>query len=173
MNWFFQSLFLALLICEIITVIYIRRHSFRETDDFHMISKMRHCLTKTGLIYVPFTCNGKKLNLMVDTGSTISYIDAKVAKEFGCELKDCGQSDIVGMGGTTQISKYCTLMLETPSTVTEIELPVNDFSGPFSAIEEESGVRIHGILGNNFLKASKYVIDYDKMIIFKPKQKDK
>jgi hypothetical protein len=29
------------------------------------------------------------------------------------------------------------------------------------------------LLGNNFLQASKYVIDYDKMMVFKPKQKNK
>ena len=104
---------------------------------------------------VTFTCNGKELNFLLDTGSTISYIDAQTAIELGCKFQNCNES-VTGLGGNQEITEYCEVRLETPTTVTEIELPLANFKHAFSQIEEESGIEIHGLLGNNFLQASKH-----------------
>jgi hypothetical protein len=163
---------LLLITCELATIFYYRKLRFKETNNYHDITEFKTKISKTGLIYVPFTCNGKELNFLLDTGSTISYIDAQTAIELGCKFQNCNES-VTGLGGNQEITEYCEVRLETPTTVTEIELPLANFKHAFSQIEEESGIEIHGLLGNNFLLASKYVIDYDKMMVFKPKQKNK
>lgn len=160
---------LTLLICELATLCYYRKSRFKETNDFHEITDFEKKIDNTGLIYIPFTCNGKELNFLLDTGSTISYIDTSVAKTLGCELKECNESAI-GFGGGQTIDRYCELKLETPTTITLIELPLGDFEHAFNRLKEECNIEIHGLLGNNFLQASKYIIDYKKMKIFKPKQ---
>ena len=163
---------LLLITCELVTIHYYKKLRFKETHNYHDITEFKTKISKTGLIYVPFTCNGKELNFLLDTGSTISYIDTQTAIELGCKFQNCNES-VTGLGGNQEITEYCEVRLETPTTVTEIELPLTDFKHAFSQIEEESGIEIHGLLGNNFLQASKYVIDYDKMMVFKPKQKNK
>lgn len=163
---------LLLITCELATIFYYRKLRFKETHNYHDITEFKTKISKTGLIYVPFTCNGKELNFILDTGSTISYIDTQTAVELGCKFKNCDEF-VTGLGGEQAITEYCEIKLETPTTVTEIELPLANFKHAFSQVEEESGIEIHGLLGNNFLLASKYVIDYDKMMVFKPKYKNK
>ena len=36
----------------------------------------------------------------------------------------------------------------------------------FSSIKNESGIEVHGILGNNFLVENKWIIDYGKFEIY-------
>ena len=163
---------LLLITCELATIFYYRKLRFKETHNYHDITEFKTKISKTGLIYVPFTCNGKELNFILDTGSTISYIDTQTAIELGCKFKNCDEF-VTGLGGEQAITEYCEIKLETPTTVTEIELPLANFKHAFSQVEEESGIEIHGLLGNNFLLASKYIIDYDKMMVFKPKHKNK
>lgn len=163
---------LLLITCELATIFYYRKLRFKETHNYHDITEFKTKISKTGLIYVPFTCNGKELNFILDTGSTISYIDTYTAIELGCKFKRCSEV-VTGLGGEQVITEYCEIKLETPTTVTEIELPLANFKHAFSQVEEESGIEIHGLLGNNFLLASKYIIDYDKMMVFKPKHKNK
>ena len=141
-----------------------------KTKNYHVITSFETTVTELGLIYATFTCNGKAMNFLLDTGSTISYVDAAAVSEMDLELHEYNDS-VIGLGGSQDMDYYCSLKLETPETVTVIDLPINDFSGPFSFIERESGVKIHGLLGNNFLLASKYVIDYEKMKVLKPKSK--
>ena len=43
---------------------------------------------------------------------------------------------------------------------------ISDLDKPFNNIKKESGVTIHGILGNNFFKKYKYVLDFDKLIAY-------
>ena len=148
-------------------VIYRRKP---KTENYHVITSFETTVTELGLIYATFTCNGKAMNFLLDTGSNISYVDAAAVSEMDLELLECNDS-VMGLGGSQDMDYYCSLKLETPETVTVMDLPINDFSGPFSFIERESGVKIHGLLGNNFLLASKYVIDYEKMKVLKPKSK--
>ena len=145
------------------TVIYRRNP---KTKNYHVITSFETTLTELGLIYATFTCNGKAMNFILDTGSNLSYVDAAAISEMDLELHECNDS-VMGLGGSQDMGYYCSLKLETPETVTVI----NDFSGPFGVIERENGVKLHGLLGNNFLLASKYVIDYEKMKVLKPKSK--
>ena len=141
-----------------------------KTENYHVITSFETTLSELGLIYASFTCNGKAMNFILDTGSNISYVDAAAVSEMNLELHECNDS-VMGLGGSQDMGYYCSLKLETPETVTLIDLPINDFSGPFGAIERENGVKKHGLLGNNFLLACKYVIDYEKMKVLKPKSK--
>jgi hypothetical protein len=148
----------------------VSNHRKPKTENYHVITSFETTLTELGLIYATFTCNGKAMNFILDTGSNLSYVDAAAISEMDLELHKCNDS-VMGLGGSQDMGYYCSLKLETPETVTVIDLPINDFSGPFGAVERENGVRLHGLLGNNFLLASKYVIDYEKMKVLKPKSK--
>ena len=145
-------------------------HRKPKQSNYHEIASLEVPLSKTGLIYVTFTCKGKDMNFLLDTGSNISYVESSAISDMDIELKKCNES-ARGITGNQEIGYYCSLVLETPSTVTVIDLPVSNFHDAFTTVEQECGVTLHGLLGNNFLQASKYVIDYDKMMILKRKSK--
>ena len=141
-----------------------------KLSNYHVITSLEVPLSKTGLIYATFTCKGKKMNFLIDTGSNISYVESSAISGMDLELKQCNES-AKGITGHQEIGFYCSMVLETPTTVTVIDLPISDFHDAFASVEEECGVKLHGLLGNNFLQASKYVIDYDKMMVLKPKSR--
>lgn len=157
---------LILLICELYTLKLYRKYKFEETNDYHEITSFKKVMSKTGMIYLTFTCQGKELNFILDTGSTISYIEESAVIDLNIKRKPCNEISI-GLGGNNAMTEYANLILETPTTITSIDMPLSNFSRAFEGFD----VEIHGLLGNNFLEASKYIIDYEKMKIFKPKAK--
>ena len=42
-----------------------------------------------------------------------------------------------------------------------------DLSATFSAIEEESGIRLHGILGSKFFEKYKYILDFKELTAYR------
>ena len=44
-----------------------------------------------------------------------------------------------------------------------------DASNAFDKVEEESGLQIHGILGNEFLIENEWVIDFEKRTVYSGK----
>ena len=46
------------------------------------------------------------------------------------------------------------------------DFQVIDLSKAFGVIKSESGVNLHGILGNSFFQKYKYVINFDELIVY-------
>ena len=43
---------------------------------------------------------------------------------------------------------------------------VMDLSAAFDNVKNESGVTVHGILGNSFFTKYKYVLDFDELVAY-------
>ena len=66
-----------------------------KTENYHVITSFETTLTELGLIYATFTCNGKAMNFLLDTGSTISYVDAAAVSEMDL---NCTNTTIRSLG---------------------------------------------------------------------------
>ena len=160
---------LILLICELYT---LKLYRFKETDNYHEINSFKKKLSDTGMVYLTFTCQNKQLNFILDTGSTISYVEESAIEGLDLKRLSCDE-EAVNLGGSKTMKEYVNLILETPTTVTSIDMPLSHFGDAFADFKQNHGIEIHGLLGNNFFEASKYIIDYNKKKIFKPKSKKK
>lgn len=125
----------------------------------------------TQLPIVTFYCGKKKLNLLLDSGATACVIDSRVLKKLNVEdftLTDY-QEQVWGMEGKPVDCDIVNMCITYSNLKFSEDFIVNDLSEAFDKIKEESGVKLHGIIGNIFFSKHKYVLDFDKMIFYNKK----
>lgn len=119
--------------------------------------EIRFRLAQKELIIVPVVVNGQgPYEFLLDTGSTTSVVDRKLAKEL--DLKPLQETSIRTASGTERvpIARVHQIDVGSQSTTTVLVL-----------CSEMDGVRsldknIRGILGFNFLSRFRYTLDYKR-----------
>ena len=123
-------------------------------------------LSKISLPAIEFDCNGKELLFILDTGSNGSHITRSVLNELGIETKTVkkkeGVEDYIatGNGVATPSSEKCDMVLSLGEYKFNVSLNVENLDAAFDYIFKSDGVRVHGILGTNFLRANNWTIDF-------------
>lgn len=127
--------------------------SFREAYDL------------TGLPIVTFKQGKNKFNLLIDTGSTKSVILPSLLEVIKyADLKEKGT--IFGMEGNVINTSYVNVNFKLHKNEYAETFQVVDMSSAFNAIKQDTGVNIHGILGNSFFENYGYVIDFKDYIAY-------
>lgn len=114
---------------------------------------------------VTFYNNNRKLNFLLDTGSNVSHINKSVLSSLDCE-KINKENTVMGIEGKKIVSKVCDMILYYKNQKFEGEFSITDLNSAFNAIKKESGVHIHGILGNLFFQKYKYIFDFDNLAVY-------
>lgn len=118
------------------------------------------------------TNNDKKLKFILDSGSNGCHIDKNILDTLTIEKNEIVEktnSVATGAGIINLSNEKCILKLKLGNTIFEVPFAVEDLSGPFNFIKEEDGIQIHGILGNNFLEANGWVLDFAGNIAYMKK----
>jgi flagellar basal body rod protein FlgB len=107
----------------------------------------------------------KKINLLLDTGSTESIIIPSILDNL--EHEDIGKKGtIFGMEGNAVDTKYVKMDLMYNYITYNENFQVVDMSNAFNSIKQSTGVTIHGILGNSFFEKYGYVIDFQELVAY-------
>lgn len=126
-------------------------------------------LDLTGFPIVTMMNNGMKLNFVLDTGSVHSLINQSVISDLDYK----NTSYVVTISGIDNASredeKTVRMKLLYKDKVTEGMFVVTDLSGVFDTVKKETGVQLHGLLGSEFFKENKYIIDYKEMVAYSKK----
>lgn len=123
-------------------------------------------IERTQLPIVEFTCNGKELLFILDSGSNGCHVNRSVVKELGVEITQEERKDGVenlvatGNGVATCTSEKCDLNLAIGEYELKVPLAVEDLDDAFNFMFKTDGVMVHGILGTNFLCANNWTIDF-------------
>lgn len=141
-------------------------HLYRNrTKDKTKIS-FKEGLDLTELPIVTFKQGEKKLHFLLDTGSNISYINNEVLSDL--EVEDLkSSSSTVGVGGDDMETKHYNIKIGYRDQEFVEEFGALDLSAAFSSIEAESGIKLHGILGNRFFEKYKYILDFRELIAYR------
>ena len=134
---------------------------------YKMAFPLNYGLSETGLPLIVIKLFGNDICFMLDTGSNRNIIDHRIHDHFKDRLKKSETSDEVYTlnGATTGIT------IDVPFCFEE-----HDFLEPFfctemtetfDKINEESGIQIHGILGNHFFLKYGWVLDFDRGTVYK------
>lgn len=127
--------------------------SFREAYDL------------TGLPIVTFKQGKNKFNLLIDTGSTKSVILPSLLEVIkSTDLNEGGT--IFGMEGNVINTSYVSIEFKLHKNDYKETFQVVDMSSAFNAVKQDTGVTIHGILGNSFFENYGYVIDFKDFIAY-------
>lgn len=133
-------------------------------------------LNKTGLTLIAVEMKGESLCLLVDTGATLNLLDKRVYEHF-YKNKLVGSSNLTnkisnfGIDGVEKSAIRAELNFIFEDNPFTAKFTIFDASIAFNKVEEESGIQIHGILGNEFLLENEWIIDFEKQVVIFEKQK--
>lgn len=138
----------------------------KKTAVEHTALSFRESMDLAELPIVTFYNGHKKLNMLLDTGST----ECVISKEYLDSMwyKDTGKSkELFGMEGEVVINPIISTIISYSGIKFDVEFIAADMSQAFGIIKQENGVTIHGILGSNFFTRYQYVLDFDKLMFYK------
>ena len=147
-----------------------------------MTFPLNYGLSKTGLPLIVANIFEQNICLMLDTGSNRNIIDYRIYDHFTCAApfglpqgKQSASKDRLTFSETSDE----VITLNGATTGTTIDVPFNfenqDYHEPFlctemtdafDKIHEESGIQIHGILGNHFFLKHGWVLDFEKITLY-------
>ena len=126
----------------------------------------RDSMSLTELPVVTFYNGHKKLNFLLDTGSSECIIN-KTCLDSMWYTETEGYKEVFGMEGNAVRNAVISTIISYSGLKFDVEMVAMDMAQAFGAIKKESGVTIHGILGSNFFSRYKYVLDFDKLMFYK------
>jgi len=123
----------------------------------------------TDLPICTFRQGKKKLNFLLDTGSSQNIIDNRHVEDY--RIKEFLNTDesLTGVGGAVHPATACVMDLEYCGATFSAKYLISDVSAPFDMVKKTYGVNLHGILGSNFFQKYKYVIDFSSLIAYSKK----
>ena len=153
------SIFIALFIYVLYTT--IREIVVKNRSKISFMESMN----LTDLPVITFTNNDTKLNFLLDTGSDSSYINNSILNNIQ-HTKLKSTTSVTGFEGNEVKCSLCKMQIAYKNKIFDEQFVITDLDKAFSIIKANSGVSIHGILGNKFFKKYKYVIDFKDLVAY-------
>ena len=146
------------------TAIILRAFYYTKKRDEGRIS-FKESIDLVSLPVITFMSNGRKLNFLLDSGSSNSFINNDSLKDTNHRL--LGKTGTTyGMEGVEKENRTCVVDLQYKSMNFSIELCAIDLSSCFSMLKKETGVQMDGILGCEFFGKYKSVIDFEELAFY-------
>jgi predicted aspartyl protease len=127
----------------------------------------KEALDLTELPVVTFIGNEKKLNFLIDTGANNSILNESVVNSMKLNTETFEGIETNTAGGNIVLNKVVNLEIKYDDRRIYNEcFLVANLDEAFSSIKGDTGVTIHGILGNKFFANHKYIIDFDALALY-------
>ena len=153
-------IFLILIVIGIVGIFLYKRYFKNDTK-----MSFRESLDLTELPVVTFYNGNKKLNMLLDTGSSECVINKEYLNEIWYIETD-KKKELFGMEGKIIVNPIISTVISYSGLKFDVEFLAVDMSQSFNLIKQESGVTIHGILGSDFFTRYKYILDFDKLMFY-------
>lgn len=141
-------------------------HLYRNKRKEKTKISFKEGLDLTELPIVTFYQGTKKLHFLLDTGSNISYINRDVIDSIEATDLNSSSNTFGVEGNGIECHHYSIDIGYKDQKFTE-EFGAIDLTAAFSTIEKESGIKLHGILGNRFFEKYKYILDFKELIAYR------
>jgi hypothetical protein len=152
---------LVLIIVSAIVYYILKKEAVKNTA-----LSFKSAMELTNLPVVTFYSGKKKLNMLLDTGSTDNII-SKEHLENIFVVQTGEKRPIFGKDGIITYDEVVNTTISYSGLKFDVPVLSTDMKEAFDIIKKESGVTIHGILGSGFFTRYKYVLDFDKLMFYK------
>lgn len=147
-------------------VVSLCESNIRKNNDRKMSFKESMDLAEMPV--VTFYQGDKKFNFLLDTGSNYSHISKEAAKNIKGTMIDA-KAKVSGIG-EGETSAICKTTLSYKDKDYNIDLSVtNHLTDVFADIKKETGVQVHGLIGNQFFQEHKYILDFNELVAYSKK----
>jgi hypothetical protein len=137
-----------------------------EKNKEHM--SFREAMDLTNLPIVTFYQGNNKFNFLLDTGSTLSVIN-KDSLSSMIHHKSNKTGDLFGVDGVKREVSYASINLVYKEHTYKEEFQVLDMQEAINQIKADSGVNMIGIIGSEFFRKYKYILDFNELIAYSKK----
>lgn len=115
---------------------------------------------------VTFQNGDVKLNFLLDSGGSHSHISKNSAKMLEGTPINTDYTYTTSTGSDTT-SKMIESVLKYKNEEFKVNLFVNEgLDTSFEDVKKECGVQLHGILGADFLREHKYILDFAELVVY-------
>lgn len=145
-------------------LLFIHNHFKFYKNEFEKVKNtvsFNEALRLTGLPIIPIVIQNKTFNMILDTGSVMSYIDENVYNSLFKKQPNRKTKKVIGIAGEVGKKHIENIEFECNGIQMSDSFLLNDFTETFGIIKKDTGVSIHGLLGSNFFDAHNYIIDYN------------
>lgn len=154
--------FLIILILIVISAIIINGVEDCNRKD---AMSFREAMDLTSLPIVTFYQGDKKFNFLLDTGATLSVINQAVLESITHTTTD-RVGELFGVDGVKREVSYTSINLTYKNKEYTEEFQVLDMQEAIDQVKAESGVNMVGIIGSEFFRKYKYVLDFDELVAY-------
>ena len=137
----------------------IKRKSLPFKESMDLIS----------LPIVTFVNNNVKLHFLLDTGSDDSYINSDIVQSLKVDKKIKAERAIITGNGEIKSEGRVVMDIVYKNMAYTNMFIISDMGPAFDLIAQDRGIKVHGILGNNFFNVYNYIIDFKDMIAYSKK----
>lgn len=140
-------------------------HIIEHKQELQTRISFRETMNLTDLPIITFYNNGRKLNFILDTGSNRSVLNIR-------ELGNCvyqklnSTNELLGMDGIPREVENISLILSYNKREYVEVFQAVDISSALDGYKKESGVNVHGILGNTFFLKYRYILDFNDLVAY-------
>ena len=132
-----------------------------------MTFPLNHGLHKVGLPLIVVNIFDHNVCLMLDTGSNRNIIDHRIYDHFIDRLKQSDtSSEVYTLNGAS-----VGITIDVPFRFEEHDYHepflCTEAGNTFDKINEETGIQIHGMLGNRFFLKHGWVLDFEQIKVYK------
>lgn len=162
MNIIFCSI--AIIICLVLIALHLYRVYKRRVTSM----SFKEAMALAELPVVTFTCKGKPVNFILDTGANNSVIHESIAKKLKLEPNG-KKAKITGMNSSLDNVDIADIELVHNNRKYKDNVQIVDLGAVLKQIKRTTGVTAHGIIGSGFFANNKYVLDFKDMIAYSRK----
>lgn len=127
-------------------------------------------IVKSGLPLIKLTVGGERYGFLLDSGANVNWLDKDCLGNIpksAYELTSCEGIESYGASGSIEVEdKVCDLNFSYGNTKFKESFKVASLAQGFKVIEEETGYKLCGILGNEFFQEYRWKLDFDRMVVW-------
>jgi hypothetical protein len=163
----------TLTILIVIGIVFLGAVIINGIEEYNKASRkdcmsFRESMDLTDLPIVTFYQGNNRFNFLLDTGANLSVINSSTLNNFQYKEVE-GTGNIVGVEGIKKEVSYVNIDLNYKDTKYTEQFQVLDMQDAIDHVKSESGVNMVGILGNNFFRRYKYILDFNELIAYSKK----
>ena len=158
-------IFEVVIILIIIVIAPIIINGVQDYNKKKVKMSFKESMNLTELPVITFYNESTKLNFLLDTGSNECVINSKIIDSLNYTKLD-KKGSVFGMEGNSIDIDYISIDFTYNNKSYSSSFQVVDMQDAFDRVKQESGVTIHGILGNLFFEKYKYILDFKELAAY-------
>ena len=158
-------IFEVVIILIIIVIAPIIINGVQDYNKKKVKMSFKESMNLTELPVITFYNESTKLNFLLDTGSNECVINSKIIDSLNYTKLD-KKGSVFGIEGNSIDINYISIDFTYNNKSYSSSFQVVDMQDAFDRVKQESGVTIHGILGNLFFEKYKYILDFKELAAY-------